>query len=329
MNAAIRGRGVSGCLVLAVLASWCSTGCQSDHKALSVPSKIEAAQTAAQLQQLLRSVDTLYNQFTIDTVLRLQDKRVERRYRQAGIKAWYKADLDGNDRTDVVVTGWLDYGAPYPETSQVVCLLDMGDSLVLDNLNREYERYGPIARVVYRQGRPLLQYHDFAPPILYIDSLRDEQTFLLTYKFGGFVEYNERPDPGLRIDSLTYTSDFAYDDVLMQKLTLTALGQAEYRSCEYPVPDERKKTFVHKKTQVADPAMAEINGLLGYIVPDKLKPEYRVYMNHNPYTYLTLSYHDGRRKKVFDYGEKGTFGLMRLYALLAQLHKTQQWQPIK
>ena len=294
------------------------------------PSAIEAVRTAAQVKQLLASVDSSYAEFNIDSVIQLQDKRVERQYRKAGVKAWEKADLDSNGRTDLLVNGWWNDGTAYEETSQAICLMDLGEGkLKLESFGRHFTRYGPIARVIWRSKRPLLSYTDFAPPILRVDSLKDEQLFLLTYKFGGFVEYNEQPNPSAALDSITYKSDFAYDDVLIKKLTLNAAGQAVYHSCEYPVLEVRKKTYVAKSTVVTPTALAEIKALVGYIDPNKLKPEYRVSMNHEPYTYLTLAYHGGPKVKVFDYGEEGTFGLMRLYALLGQLRKNQSWQPVK
>ncbi len=262
--------------------------------------------------------------------MRLLDPRVAWRYRKAGVRAWERADLDGNCRPDLVVTGVFNSGAPYPQTGAVVCLLDMGDSLVLDNLGRDYERYAPIARVVYRQGQPLLQYQDFDPPIITVDSLRDAQSFLLTYRFGGFIEYNPRPGQDGPLDSLSYKYDFAYDDYLTFKLVLKANRAATYRACEGPVLKVEGPTICEDlTTRVTEAKMAEINTLLSYLDAAQLKPYYQASVNHVPHATLTLAYRDGRCVRVSDAGENGTFGLARLYTLLAELRKTQRWQRLK
>ncbi|RAK69389.1 hypothetical protein [Hymenobacter edaphi] len=290
---------------------------------------IAAIRTAAQVQQLLASVDAVYDHFTVDTTLRVPDPRVAWRYRRAGVRAWERVDLDGNGRPDLVVTGLLDYGAPYPQTSEVVCLLDMGDSLVVDDLGRRHTRYGPVAQVVYRGGIPLLRYQDFAPPILQVDSLRDGQTFLLTYRFGGFTEYNPKPGRYGRLDSLSYKHDFAYNDFFVSKLVLQAGGAAAYSACQGPVLKQDGPTVCEQLTAtVAAAPLAEINELANYLDAGQLQPRYRAFINHVPDATLTLAY-PGRRVRVIDEGEKATFGLTRLYALLSELRKTQQWQSAK
>ncbi|GAA4380709.1 hypothetical protein GCM10023186_19500 [Hymenobacter koreensis] len=290
---------------------------------------IASVRTAAEVLQLLASVDAAYDHFTIDTALRVPDPRVAWRYREAGVRAWERADLDGNGRPDLVVTGLLEHGAPYPQTSAVVCLLDMGDSLVLDDLGRRYERYGPVARIVYQQGRPLLSYQDFAPPILQVDSLRDAQAFLLTYRFGGFIEYNPRPGLHGPFDSLSYKHDFAYNDFNTSKLVLNAAGTATYSACKGPVLKERGPTICEQLTATVAPVqLNELMELVNYLDADQLQPRYRAFINHVPAATLTLAYR-GRRIRVYDDGEKGTFGLMRIYELLSNLRETQQWQPLQ
>jgi hypothetical protein len=287
-------------------------------------SKIESAQTDRQVEQLVRGTDKYYANFTVSSVLKFADKRVEKKYRQAHIKAWTKADFDGNGRPDLLITG-----THYDKKSKVICLLDKGDRLVIEPFDRQFYRYCPVATVSYVGTQPLIDYADFAEPFLEIDKLENKQTFRLVYKYGGFIDYYPPPASLARPDSIRYESFSAYHKVLEEKLTLASNGAATYHSCSYPVLEKAKKTYVAQQAQVDAETLAFIQGLASHIAGQSLPPKYRTSLNHVPYTTLTIIYHNGRRLQVEDEGEFGTFSLMRLYALLNQLRKSQTWQPAK
>ncbi|WBA42372.1 hypothetical protein [Hymenobacter canadensis] len=290
----------------------------------AVPSAIDAVATARQVEQLLQTVDSTYIQFKVDSLLRFTDKRVQHQYWQAGVKAWEKADFDGNGRTDLLVTGsYSDDG------SKVLCLLDLGNGkLVIEPFDRQFYRSCPIVRVEYQRQQPLLRYQDYAPSILEIDSLDGKEDFLLTYKFGGFVEYNPQSAATAAWDSITYRSEFAYDEYEEFKLVLDANGRATYHSRSWPVLQKRKKRYEAITTQVTAGTLDSISALIAYIAPAKLKSEYVVRMNHVPYTELTIAQHKAPKIKLLDVGEQGAFGLVRLYELLRQLRRNQSWLAI-
>ncbi len=308
----------AGLLLVAVLLRCAPATAQAGH------SKIELAQTASQVAQLVHETDKDYATFTVNSALKFADKRVEKQYRRAHVKAWVKADFDGNGRLDLLITG-----THYDEESKVICLLDMGDRLVLEPFYRQFYRYCPVATVRYAGTQPLIDYVDFAKPFLTSDPLADEQHFCLVYAYGGFVDYGQSPLSQTQPDSIRYESVFAYHKVLVEKLTLNSGGAATYHSCSYPVLEETNKTFIAQQAQVAAPALAVILGLASHLAAQSLQPRYRTGYNHVPYTTLTIVYHDGRRLQVQDKGEFGTFSLMRLYALLHQLRKSQAWQPTR
>lgn len=309
--------------------------CQPDRQTTLPPSRVEAVRTARQVEELLCSVDTTFRHFTVDTALRVLDRRVAWQYRKAGVKAWEKADFDGNGRLDLLVTGWFNHGLFYRQTPHVVCLLDMGQQgLVLTYLDRDQQGIGayycPVATVVHQDSRPLVQYADFAPPFMITDSLQHRQSFLLTYKFDGFVEYNDQPESAVPFDSIVYSSDYAYDDFIVSKTVLDAAGNVTYSACEGPVLREEGAPVCEKLRATVDAkTLGRIKTLVSYMNADSLKPRYRANVNHVPYATLTIAYRGGRKVKVFDEGEQGTFGLVQLYNLLGQLRQSQQWQVAK
>ena len=289
------------------------------------PSQIEAAQTDAQVEQLVRSTDSYYANFTVNSALKFKDKRVEQQYRRANVKAWQKADFDGNGRMDLLITG-----THYDNESEVIYLLDMGSGkLLLKSFQRESYRACPIATLSYEGKQPHINYADFAKPFLDSDKLQDKKAFHLIYRFGGFIESQTQAHNDAVPDSILYESIFAYHEVQQEKLTLATTGAATYYSCTYPVLDKANKTYVSQKTTVDAGALADLQGLASYLFGQPLQPSYRTGFNHVPYTTLTIIYHNGQRLSVEDDGEIGTFGLIRLYALLGQLRKSQVWQPTK
>lgn len=289
-------------------------------------SKLGALNTDAAIQRMVRSLDDYYKNFVVDSRLRFADKRVQQLYRREKIKAWEKADIDGNGLPDILITG-----THHDEESKVICVLDMGDSLLLEDFSRQFYRYCPVARIVYEGSQPLVAYADYGKPFLITEPLGVEggQEFLLTYRFSGLIEYNPTPGPSVLPDSIEYSSDFAYHDVEEVEIKVNPHGRVVYHSCEYPVLDEARKTCEDLTATLDSASERQLAELLNYLQPDKLSREYRLGFNHVLRISLYVLYADGRRIQVEDTGGIGSFGLTRLYACLESLRKTHKWAPIK
>ncbi|WP_419487875.1 hypothetical protein [Chryseobacterium bernardetii] len=72
-----------------------------------------------------------------------------------------------------------------------------------------------------------------------------------------------------------------------------------------------------------------IEELLNYINFSKLKDFYSVSSTDNPTSELTITYGNGKTKKIQDYGLAGTYGLKKLYDLLFDLRFNQDWKRIE
>ncbi|RSK29563.1 hypothetical protein [Hymenobacter metallilatus] len=306
------------CVFLLLLVSTVTVLAQSQGKLAKLNSD-------AAVQQVVRSLDDYYKNFKVDSRLRFEDKRVQKIYQREKIKAWEKADVDGNGLIDLLITG-----THYDDESKVICVLDMGDSLVLEDFGRQFYQYCPVARIVYQGAQPLIAYADYHKPFLTTEQLEEDgrQQFLLTYRFGGLVEYNSTPT-STKIDSLLYTSHFAYHEVEEITIGIGPQDSVTYHSCEYPVLNEAEKKSEDLTTTLNTSAQQQLSELVNYLQPDKLKRAYRIGYNHVPYIALRIVYADGRRLQVGDRGGIGSFGLTRLYTLLESLRKTQTWMPTK
>ncbi|AII50645.1 hypothetical protein [Hymenobacter sp. APR13] len=302
--------------IFLLLSSWSATAQRQG--------KLAKLDSDSAVQQMVRSLDDYYKNFVVDSQLRFEDKRVQRLYKREKIKAWEKADVDGNGLTDLLITG------SHYNKSKVICVLDMGDSLVLERFRRQFYRYCPVARIVYQGTQPLIAYSDYYKPFLITEPLEKDgrQEFLLTYRFGGLIEYNPAPT-NTRVDSLLYASHFVYHEVEEIAIRIGPQDSVTYHSCEYPVLDKAKKKCEDLSTTLTSRAQQQLVELVNYLQPDKLKREYQVGYNHVPYITLHIAYADGRHLQVDDKGGIGSFGLTRLYRLLDSLHKSQNWAPAK
>ncbi|MBC6988818.1 hypothetical protein [Hymenobacter sp. BT491] len=289
------------------------------------PNQIDALNSAADITRFVQQIGGRdYHTYTVSDTLRFKDKRCETQLAKAGAKAWQKADFDGNGYSDLLLIG-RDADAK----SNVVCVLDSGNNrFYIEPFERQFFRTCAVPQVVYDGVLPLIRYVDYANSFYNTDSLSDRQEFLLTHRFGGFVEYT-RKEYQYQIEKIEFTSSFAYHTSSQSELTIGADGKATYSFTEAPILAPANITAEHLTATISPRAYDEIASLLIYLNFPRLRNEYRLTLNHIPRSTLTVTYNRGRKKVIYDVGEAGTFGLRQVYALLHQLRRTQVWQPVQ
>jgi hypothetical protein len=65
--------------------------------------------------------------------------------------------------------------------------------------------------------------------------------------------------------------------------------------------------------------------VLNYINIGETKNYYAVGWTDDLTCFLTIKFTGGSTKKIKDYGERGTFGLRKLYSLFFDLRNSQHW----
>ncbi|MCB2407971.1 hypothetical protein [Hymenobacter lucidus] len=286
----------------------------------AMPSKIDVAATDAEVQALVNSVNEYYKTFTVSSALVFEDKRVSKQYRKAGVKAWAKADFDGNGYTDLIVIGL------HHKRSKVLCVLDSGNNqFYVEPFSRQFRRVAAVPEISLVGSMPLLSYYDFGKPDYNDKRLKGRQNFVLTHRFGGFIEYNAKPQI-YNIENIEYESYSVYHTSRRIILSVDSLRNATHSFEEYNILDKANKVFEKRQTTINIQDYQQLVGLLNYLNFPVIKESYEMSINHVPHGYLTITYDGGKVKRISDEGQQGTFGLQQVYVLLHKLRRTQSWQ---
>ena len=153
-----------------------------------------------------------------------------------------------------------------------------------------------------------------------VSYLRSESPSIdtLIYKFDNFVELNKNPI-SIKIDSIIFHSGVCFGTCPDFEIKMDKNGNAIYRAGMYS-----KQTGLFKG-EITPQAMNNLTSLLSYMHPQKLKDSYAVNWTDSPTCNLTIKFADGSVKKISDYGELGTFGLVAVYKTFFELTSSVKW----
>lgn len=150
----------------------------------------------------------------------------------------------------------------------------------------------------------------------------------LVYKFGGFVEYNKKPEAGPSFDSVHFRtiSTWSYSSDYFMRLYKN--GTAEYIRNRDSVDAKNNRIYLLEKlTTKID--VSEWKSLFDYMKFETLNDDYRFDASDQTTAIVTVYYSNGKKKMVRDYGMRGNFGLQALYHKLYEFSKTGDWQLVK
>lgn len=229
-----------------------------------------------------------------------------------GKNKFYKLDLDGNGRTDLLIDG-----------TSSLAVLDYGSK----DLRMEFIDRGAfdlskftIVGVRYEDKTPLIVVKNYderdAKPI------PGSSEKVLVFKFGGFVEYNSKPD-NLKVKRIKFGTSGCFGSCPVYDLSITQDGSATYVAKRY----NKVQEGTYKDT-IAPEALATVIETINYLNLSNLKNEYSVPWTDDQASTLEVTYDSGMVKKISDYGMIGTFGLTTLYQQLASFRSSRTWERI-
>ncbi len=224
-------------------------------------------------------------------------------------EAYYKSDFDQNGLTDLLVIGEDDH-------LQIFIAMNYGgDSLKLFRLTRQF--WNCSFPVIQRDT--LINYHYLKVfPVFRPTPAMKE----LVFKYGDFIEYNE--NSGLYvIERIEYETTHCLGSCPIFTLEIHQNRKAKYQ--KNPHYQKKEKTKI-KKATISEEHYMQIVDLLNYIDFPNLEDDYQINASDNQTCYLSITYNDGKVKKIRDYGLRGTYGLDRLYQLLFDLRSNQEWK---
>lgn len=280
-----------------------------------LPSRIAALQTDAQVLELIRPLGWEYAEAILgDSVVQAYQPFAKTRFAVSGCKTWFKVDFDQNGRPDLLIL------ARRKDIPLVFCVLDLGDGnfQVVRNFYSAVLRRSPVARVVRRRGKDLLEYADFARSRGSRGQLRGRQTQLLRYVAGGFVNYkpHHKEHQLHRIDLEAHS---AYHQIVNTRIKVEGDSVWAWQKRQN-VLDSTKVTQTVYLGRLLPKQQIELSVMLGYIRLTKSRQQYgRERLNHHTRINLLIDYDVQKQVRIKDLNGNGTLALRRLYSLLWQV----------
>jgi hypothetical protein len=230
-----------------------------------------------------------------------------------GKNTFHKVDINNDGATDLIVDAKRLLAFLWKANGKAEIIpLDGGIFIVY--------RYS-LASVAKKDAETLLTIRLVMAPGMPEQDIYVEKT--LVYKFGGFLEYNAKPDD-LKVEKILFSTSGCYGTCPVFDMEIDKDGKAAYNAKHYNDLQDGKFSGT-----IGSPVYAKIVQNINYIGLQDLKPEYSVPWTDDQTATLTITYNGGKKKTISDYGMIGTFGLKLLYGQLSDLRGTVDWTKLK
>lgn len=326
---------------LLALLSLLLSSCQKNKKpgnseaVKHIPSIVDSLKTNSQVQEyLVTEVDTNLKGFSLPALknLRIRPFKTKRdsifhlAIKKYGItKNFYKADFDSNGYTDLLIIGGYgpDNENNYWYNSMVV--MNNGKKPAKAHiLGNELLNYTPA--IVYKKNRPVIKV--LGSKWEHIKQGREFKVIdkTLVWQQVGFAEENINPVE-YDIEKIQFATSPCFGTCPIFEIHINKnreaifLADAYNFSHEFDGPKEKK---VFKATLTTE-TYSKLTDLINYLNFHKLKDNYAVGWTDSASATLIITYNNGKIKKIEDYGQQGTFGLMSLYTYFEELRFNQKW----
>ena len=313
--------------ILLILFVFISCNKTNSKASIIQKTKIDSLINETDVENFLIQADTLFKNFTVMKAGDYKSKVhgadlsfCKIKADSLGItKSFYKADFDQNGYSDLLVTG-TDYNF-----NVVAIMTYPNNKFVTKNFHGDFSINCSFPKVDTINGIPVINYY-------YEKQIYSDSTFstkmvraTLTYKLGGFIEYNGAVKSH-SINKIEYKTFPCYGTCPIFSLVIDRKGTGLLNAEEFNIiknSDTLKGKYTSTINQIQ---YKEITQLLNYIDFANLKGDYGVNASDMPGCTLKITYDNGKKKLIGDYGMMGSYGLQRVYALLADLRFNQQWK---
>lgn len=223
---------------------------------------------------------------------------------------FYKLDLNNDGRNDLLVNG-----------NYLFAVIDLG--------HNKYEVHNIDYSDWTDRKYTLIKIENRTSPLLLIlaDQTWDNQsrnntifrdTIGLTADMG-FIEYNPNP---LTVDikQINLRTTMCFGTCPVFELTINDDQAVMYNAIQF-----NKVSGMFYSKLSAD-KLKKISSLINYINKPSLKDHYAVEWTDDQSVILDIKFKNGQVKHITDYGEIGTLGLRKLYALIFNLRNELNWK---
>ncbi len=325
-------------LLLFLLAVTACTNQESIYKASLTPTRIDSLTPNAEIEQYIGDCASMYRKFTLQKVQEIvchgcdTITNIDSLANRLNINfSWQKADLDNNGYTDLLATGtnktYIPYGCSFihPQDFNAFVIMNFGNGKTTLHDLTDGLFMSLAARIEYDSLQPLVGVYTPKLNTFLKRNRRPETKSLLTYKFGDFIEYNLAPK-NHTIEKLEYVCmSFAY----YYKLSVNGNGNTTAIAVMDIYTQSWDKGLMPEgtyTTNMCEKEFQEIKDLMNYMDFPNLKDNYAVSWSCAPEVYYSVTYDNGKKKRIYDNGAQGTYGLRILNKKLSDLWTNQQWK---
>lgn len=239
------------------------------------------------------------------------------------IQSFEKADLDGNGLTDLLFNGSIYYSPP-PDSLVMpfsLAILSFGkDSFIVRRFSLDY--FDDIAaHLLQIDGKPYVQTICVTSNGPWGPYHQEYRIDTLAWAFNTFIE--KKPPVKRKITRIDYNA--ANGMGFQHNITLRIGGDS------VRLTKERLEGFQGMDaggvflTRIDSNTRDRLYGLLDAIDFATLKDSFEAPGSDQTTGNLKITYDDGRKKFISDYGCRGTYGLEQVHLLLLDLPETQHW----
>ena len=141
-----------------------------------------------------------------------------------------------------------------------------------------------------------------------------------------FIELNKKQKM-YHIEKIEYQTTRCFGTCPQFKIVIDKSKNATFDAQHHNRKDKNEKEIKGKyKATIKDKDFDEIVNFLNDIDFPNLKDNYTVGRKDYPSCFLTITYDNGKLKKISDLGLSGTSGLKKIYNLLFELRFNQEWE---
>lgn len=321
------------------------TSCQKKkefNKAKLIISELDKLNTKSEIESYIQKIDTNYKKFELkaiqdftrgseDSLVKLLANKIDM------TSSHVKVDIDNNGYTDLLAIGddhtCISFrpdekGEKSCDFSTIFLMnFENGISKVID-INKNL--YSPIApKIEYIDSEPFLVIHQPKKIRKFYREGENEKRIQLKYIFGDFIENNDNPNK-YNIEKIEYSTTPCYGSCPEFEIVINKDRTARFIAKHFNFYSETEKWTKKDegifKTTIKQKEFTEIIDILNYIDFPNLENGYSVNWTDDQSSKLKITFNNGLTKTINDYGLVGTYGLKRVYQMIFELRKNQNWK---
>lgn len=290
---------------------------QTNNGVLQKSNLIDSIQTAKQITDLISKIDNRYKGFKVNETLKFENRYSDKNYKKIAdslnVQPWTKTDFDNNGLTDIMVIGnWNDHS--------IICILDKDGKYEIKPITRR--SFQNFTFPIVESGKIKYFFESESERENFYEPRKLKQ-ITLVYKYGDFIEENQKPADH-KIEKIEYSTSRCYGTCPIYNLTINSDKTAKWHAEMYN-KIKGKEVSGNFYSKITKDKYNDIVNLLNYIDFETLKDNYAVNWTDDQNAAIKIIYDNGKVKSISDYGLIGTFGLNRVYQLLFELRENQKW----